>query len=186
MRMKDDHMRNGQLKPAYNLQVGTENQFVVGYSVHQRPGDPGCLIPHLEQTKSMLGSLPRNVITDSAYGSEENYAYLNLAGIGNYLKYNNFKKEQRPRYKPNPFAGDQMAYDAEKDELICPARKRLEYCYTTNRKTENGYRVQRRMYEGKDCEACPLREQCTRAQGNRWVGISAFSYRSGGRKPAKI
>lgn len=29
MRMKDDHMRNGQLKPGYNLQIATENQFVL-------------------------------------------------------------------------------------------------------------------------------------------------------------
>ncbi|PWW29506.1 hypothetical protein DFO73_104139 [Cytobacillus oceanisediminis] len=45
--MKDDHMKNGQLKPGYNVQIGTENQFVVGFSLHQRAGDPGCLIPHL-------------------------------------------------------------------------------------------------------------------------------------------
>jgi hypothetical protein len=48
MRMKDDHMKNGQLKPGYNVQMGTENQFIVGFSVHQRAGDAGCFIPHLE------------------------------------------------------------------------------------------------------------------------------------------
>jgi hypothetical protein len=37
MRMKEDHMRNGQLKPGYNVHIGTENQFILGYSVHQRP-----------------------------------------------------------------------------------------------------------------------------------------------------
>ncbi|MFC0211971.1 transposase [Paenibacillus chartarius] len=54
MRMKEDHMRNGQLKPGYNVQIGTENQFVVGYSVHQRPIDTRCIIPHLEKVKSNL------------------------------------------------------------------------------------------------------------------------------------
>ena len=49
MRMKDDYMKNGQLKPGYNLQMGTEDQFVVGFSVHQRPGDPGCLVPQCAQ-----------------------------------------------------------------------------------------------------------------------------------------
>ena len=39
MRMKEDHMKNGQLKPGYNVQVGTENQFVTGFSIHQNPGD---------------------------------------------------------------------------------------------------------------------------------------------------
>lgn len=169
MRMKDDYMKNGQLKPGYNLQMGTEGQFVVGFSVHQRPGDPGCLVPHLQGVKEHLGRLPKNVIADSAYGSEENYAYLDQEQVGNYLKYNAFGKEQRARYKPNPFAADQMAYDAEKDELICPAGKRLSYQYSEHPKTDNGYRGERRCYAAEDCTDCPLKTQCTKAQGNRKV-----------------
>jgi hypothetical protein len=172
MRMKDDHMRNGQLKPGYNLQMGTEGQFVVGFSVHQRPGDPGCLVPHLQGVKERLGRLPKNVIADSAYGSEENYAYLEQEQVGNYLKYNTFGKEQRPRYKPNPFAADQMQYDAEKDELICPAGKCLTYRYSFHSKTDNGYRVERRCYEAEDCSSCSLKEQCTKAKGNRQVKMA--------------
>ena len=30
MRMKDDHMGNGQLKPGYNLQIGVESEYIVG------------------------------------------------------------------------------------------------------------------------------------------------------------
>ncbi|MGW8180280.1 MAG: IS1182 family transposase [bacterium] len=169
MRMKDDHMKNGQLKPGYNLQMGTENQFVVGFSVHQRPGDVGCLVPHLKVVKEQLGRLPKNVIADSGYGSEENYAYLNQEQVGNYVKYNTFGKEQRPRYKPNPFAADQMEYDPEQDELICPAGKRLTYRYSFHNKTDNGYQAERRCYEAEDCTGCPLKEQCTKAKGNRVV-----------------
>ena len=29
MRMKEDHMMNGQLKPAYNVQIAVENYFIV-------------------------------------------------------------------------------------------------------------------------------------------------------------
>lgn len=172
MRMKDDPMKNGQLKPGYNLQMGTEGQFVVGFSVHQRPGDPGCLVPHLKRVKEQLGRLPKNVIADSAYGSEENYAYLNQEQVGNYLKYNTFGKEQRARYKPNPFAADQLEYDPQKDELICPAGKRLTYRYTFHSKTDNGYPGERRCYEAQDCSDCPLKEQCTRAKGNRQVNMA--------------
>lgn len=172
MRMKDDYMKNGQLKPGYNLQMGTEGQFVVGFSIHQRPGDPGCLVPHLQGLKEHLGRLPKNVIADSAYGSEENYAYINQERMGNYLKYNTFGKEQRARYKPNPFASDQLKYDPEKDELICPAGKRLAYRYTFYRETDNGYRGERRCYEAEDCSDCPLKTQCTKAKGNRRVELS--------------
>jgi len=65
MRMKEDHMRNGQLKPGYNIQIGTENQFIVGYSVHQAPGDTSCFQAHHEQAKEILGSLPKNVVADA-------------------------------------------------------------------------------------------------------------------------
>ena len=71
MRMKEDQMKNGQLKPGYNVQLGTENRFVVGFSVHQRPGDSPCLVPHLEELRAGLGCLPENVIADAGYGSEE-------------------------------------------------------------------------------------------------------------------
>ncbi|MDT0126151.1 transposase [Paenibacillus sp. RRE4] len=76
MRMKEDHMRNGQLKPGYNVQIGTENQFVVGYSVHQRRTDTKCLKLHLDHQEEMLGQKPKTVIADAGYGSEENYSYL--------------------------------------------------------------------------------------------------------------
>lgn len=172
MRMKDDYMKNGQLKPGYNLQMGTEGQFVVGFSVHQRPGDPGCLVPHLKGVKQKLGRLPKNVIADSAYGSEENYAYLAEEQVGNYLKYNTFGQEQRPRSHPNPFAVDQLVYDATKDELICPAGKRLTYRYTFHSKTDNGYLAERRCYEAEGCTGCPLKEGCTKAKDNRRVNMA--------------
>jgi hypothetical protein len=35
MRLKDDHMQNGQLKPAYNLQISTENQFISHFEFFQ-------------------------------------------------------------------------------------------------------------------------------------------------------
>src|SRR5690606_39708634 len=48
MRLKDDHMQNGQLKPAYNTQISTEEQFITHYSIHQSAGDTTTLKDHLE------------------------------------------------------------------------------------------------------------------------------------------
>ncbi|MGM0325203.1 hypothetical protein IGJ18_002765 [Enterococcus sp. AZ078] len=39
MQMKDDYMRNGQLKPGYNLQIATENQYVLSYELSQNLTD---------------------------------------------------------------------------------------------------------------------------------------------------
>ena len=33
MHMKEDHMKNGQLKPAYNIQIGVEGEYIVGVDV---------------------------------------------------------------------------------------------------------------------------------------------------------
>ena len=75
MRMKDEHMNNGQLKPGYNIQMATENQFILFYTIHQRPTDTRCFKPHLEALKNTSLPFPKNVIADAGYGSEENYLY---------------------------------------------------------------------------------------------------------------
>ena len=75
MSMKEDR---GEQKswphPAYNVQIGTEGQFVVGYSVHQRAGDQSCFIPHMEQQHWPNGQKPKRGSSDAAYGTEENYS----------------------------------------------------------------------------------------------------------------
>ena len=172
MRMKDDHLRNGQLKPGYNIQIGTEKQFVVGFSLHQESGDPTCLIPHLEQVKECLDRLPDKVAGDAAYGSEENYAYLEKEQVGNYLKYNSFDKEQKKRYQPNPYKAENMVYDPEQDQFTCPNGKQLDYRWTEHRKTKNGYVTHQRIYICESCESCPLKAECTKATGNRKIQVN--------------
>lgn len=49
MRMKDDYMKNGQLKAGYNIQIGTEGQYTLGYSIFPNPTDTKTLIPFLDQ-----------------------------------------------------------------------------------------------------------------------------------------
>ena len=45
MRMKDDHMRNGQLKPAYNAQIAVESEYVTGVGIFDDRNDIATLIP---------------------------------------------------------------------------------------------------------------------------------------------
>jgi len=49
MRMKEDYMKNGQLKPGYNVQISTSKQFIVNYTLHSNPTDTTTLPKHLEQ-----------------------------------------------------------------------------------------------------------------------------------------
>ena len=122
MRMKEDPMRNGQLKAGYNVQVGTEHQFIVGYSIHQRPGDTRLLIPHLNQLERQFGNLPARLTTDAGYGSEENYEYLESKGIESYVKYNNYHYEKKRSFKKNGFRIENMPYNPCSDSYECPGR----------------------------------------------------------------
>ena len=88
MRMKEDHMKNGQLKPAYNIQISTERQILTNFSIHQRPGDTATLEPHLEQFKTLYNQQSDTVVADSGYGSEQNYEYAEEENIDAYIKYN--------------------------------------------------------------------------------------------------
>lgn len=172
MRMKEDHMKNGQLKPGYNVQMGTENQFVVGFSLHQRTVDTTCLVPHLEGVKQQIGRLPEHVIADAGYGSEENYAYLAQHGVESYIKYNTFHLEQKKRRKKNRFLASQFPYDPESDTFRCPADRRLIYRYSRERTTDNGYLTRFRNYECESCEGCVLKPDCTRSKRNRWIQVN--------------
>ncbi len=60
MRMKEDHMLNGQLKPGYNVQIATENQIILNYTIHPNPTDTLTLPAHLEDFEQTLETLPRN------------------------------------------------------------------------------------------------------------------------------
>jgi transposase len=172
MRMKEDAMRNGQLKPGYNVQIGTENQFVVGFSIHQTTNDINCMIPHLDQVKERLGHLPRTVIADAGYGSEENYAYLERSGTEGYVKYALFHKEQKRSWRKQRFRSENWEYDPARDEYLCPAQQRLTYQKTQPRTTENGYLTSVRVFECGGCASCLLKPECTRAAGNRRIWIN--------------
>ena len=174
MRMKEDHMLNGQLKAGYNIQIGTEKRFVLGYSVHQRPGDPGCFIPHMQETQEQRHGLqPQKVIADSAYGSEENYVFLENEQIQAYVKYGSFHKEEEKAHPViNQFAIEHMPYDEKEDSFTCPNGEKLTYKETKNLRTENGFINEIRVYRCSSCSNCPIKSQCTQAAGNREAQVN--------------
>ena len=92
MRMKADHMLNGQLKPGCNIQVGAENNFVIGYDVFPNPTDTRTFISHLENVQKRLGCKFKFAIADAGYGSEENYDYLEKKEITGIVKYTTYEK----------------------------------------------------------------------------------------------
>jgi transposase len=163
MRMKEDHMKNGQLKPGYNVQIGTENQFVTGFSVHQRPGDTGCMKEHLEHVKKLNGRLPETVTADAGYGSEENYEYMEAKKLEHYVKYNTYHKEKSRKWREDPTRVQNWYYDANNDEFICGMCRRFIFMQERSQKSDNGYVSKIRVYECENCDSCPHRDRCVKS-----------------------
>lgn len=163
MRMKEDHMKNGQLKPGYNVQIGTENQFIIGYSIHQRPSDTSCFKEHMEKAKAILGKLPENIVADAGYGSEENYEYLEAEQLTGYVKYNTFHKEASRKWKKDVLKVQNWTYDETGDFYVCGYGRPLVFAYEKKQKSDNGYKSMIRVYESKDCSECPYRDKCVKS-----------------------
>ena len=164
MRMKDDAMGNGQLKAGYNVQAGTENQFIVDTTVHQRPGDTACAIPHCEHVKERVGRLPLNFVADAGYGSEENYAYLEAEGVDAYVKHSEFFRECRNRkWREDEMRVANWEYDEESDEYTCPEGRTLAFCGESRRVSDTGYESAVRIYECEDCSGCSRRARCSKS-----------------------
>ncbi|RXJ02861.1 IS1182 family transposase [Anaerobacillus alkaliphilus] len=172
MRMKDDHMRNGQLKAGYNVQIGTEGQIITGFSIHQRAGDPGCLIPHLDLLKKYNRPKPKVLIADSGYGSEENYTYCEEEEIEALVKYNTIDKEQTKVWKQQIGRLENMVYDEELDEWICANNKRLVFTYESKKKSDNGYISIKRTYQCIDCHNCPFQSSCAKDKDTKSISVS--------------
>jgi transposase len=175
MRMKDDHMLNGQLKPAYNTQISTQNQIIVHYTIHQNPTDYKTLKPHLENLEQTFGKKVfkklKEITTDAGYGSEENYDYLEKKKLKAFVKYNTFEKEQDQNYqkKHKAFSKENLYYNEQEDFYVCPMGQKMLKTHENQKKTAAGYTQTLSHYQAKNCEGCSLRGQCFKAQGNRSI-----------------
>jgi len=172
MRMKEDAMLNGQLKPGYNVQMSTENQFITNFGIYQRPADTLTMIDYLESFRSRYGIQSAEIVADSGYGSEENYEYMFLNGMVPYVKYNMFHVEQRRRYRNDPFRVSSLFYNHQEDFYVCPMGQKLNFIRTEKRYTASGYGQTVSIYRATRCEGCPLRGQCHRSKGSRQIEVN--------------
>lgn len=172
MRMKEDHMKNGQLKPAYNPQISTENQYITHFSIHQKPNDTTTLSVHLEGFKQKYNKQSKQVVADSGYGSQENYELLEHNDIEAFVKFNYFHKEQKRSFKNTPFGIQNLFYNQEKDFYVCTMGQRMEKVCDVKRISSNGYESQVSIYQAKNCQGCPLRGMCYQAKTNRRIEVN--------------
>jgi len=173
MRMKEDHMKNGQLKPAYNAQISTNNQIITHYTIHQNPTDTRTLKPHMESFRDGFGFYPEELTADAGYGSEENYEYLEQNKIEAFVKYNYFDREQMKKGKAKPvFHVDNLYYNKEHNCYYCPMGQKMSFIGNTIEKTDAGYQRTTSRYKAQNCFGCPIRCVCHNRAEERIVEVS--------------
>ena len=167
MRMKEDHMRNGQLKPAYNLQHGVDSEYITWLDVTQRPTDTRTLIPFLKDMEENLTFHYRDIVADAGYESEENYLFLEENGQNAYIKPNNYEQSKKRKYKNDIGRMENMTYEEDTDRYICFHGKELPWKYDRKEKTATGYQRITSVYECADCKGCPYKTKCIKGNHSK-------------------
>lgn len=160
MRLKEDAMLNGQLKPAYNLQQGVDAQYITWLDLSAHPTDVLTLVPFLKDMENHLPFKYREIVADAGYESEEAYIFLEQNGQESYLKPQNYEISKTRKYRKDISRRENMDYDPERDEYICTNGRRLKALYERHKKNRNGYVSTITIYECESCKECPYKEKC--------------------------
>lgn len=172
MHMKDDHMRNAQLKPGYNVQIGVDSEYIVSADIFSERNDVGTFVPFLQTMEENLGIRYPSVTTDSGYESEEGYDFLKKNGQIPYIKPQTYEKWKKRTFRQDISKRENMKYCETSDSYICHAGKQLIPLFVKNQKSKSGYRSEVTVYECEDCCGCPYKEKCTRSKGNKRLYVS--------------
>jgi len=158
MRMKDDHMQNGQLKPGYNVQFGTENHFIIDVLLTNDRTDYNTLIPLVEKHKNMTGVKLKEFIADSGYCSEKGLKYLEDNEIKAFIKLQEHEQMKTRKYKNNIGKHYNMK-KIDESTYKCENNKLLKYVYTS-KSNICGYPQEYKVFECESCIGCNLKEKC--------------------------
>ena len=174
MHMKEDHMRNSQLKPGYNFQIGVENGYILAMDLSCERSDIYTLIPMLNVLeKSFPDNHINDIVCDAGYESEENYAYLAKNEYTSFVKPVNYESKKKRNYKQWIGKPENMTYDPEKDEYICADGRNLKperIKFDTKRRSK--YEREITIYKCESCEGCALSGKCKKTENDKRIEVS--------------
>ena len=161
MRMKEDHMLNGQLKPAYNVQIAVENYFIIhGYVSNDRT-DYNTLIPVIKKHFLAFEEKLKEVTADSGYCSEKNLLFLKKNNVTSYIKLQDHEKRKTRAYKEDIGKYYNMSSQIFEDEhyYVCHDGRELRHI-NTETKEQDGYTQTFEVYGCADCSGCEHKAKC--------------------------
>ena len=163
MRMKEDHMRHGQLKPAYNVQIAVNSEYITGVDVFSNRTDVGTLVPFLQKIQQHHETKYTEVTADAGYESLENYLYLEENGQTCFIKPANYEAKKTAKFKKQIGRIENMVYDSEEDSFLCAEGRKLPLIREITEML-NGHFVTTAHYRCESCKDCPRRNDCCQAK----------------------
>lgn len=162
MRMKEDAMMNGQLKPAYNLQHGVDAEYITWLDISERPTDTRTLIPFLKDMETHLSFKYKEIVADAGYESEENYLFIEGNRQTAFIKPQNYEISKTRKYRQDISRMENMDYNAAVDSYCCKNGRELTARYEKKEKTASGYIRTVTVYQCSNCTGCPYKTECIR------------------------
>lgn len=169
MHMKEDHMRNAQLKPGYNIQIGVSNEYIMVVEAYTNGSDQLTFEPLLEKYNIMYDNYPKYPVADAGYGSYDNYTYCLKNKMELYQKYGMWEKERSSKFKKDKYRIENMRQN-KKGEYICPNNKKFEWVKDYKSKYKR-YDHTISEYECFYCSRCRQKKKCTTSKNNRTITI---------------
>ncbi len=160
MRMKEDAMGNGQLKPAFNLQHGVDSEYITWLTIGPQPTDTTTLIPFLKDAEQHLKFKYKNITADAGYESEENYLFLEENQQIAFIKPANYEISKTRKFKNDIGRIENMEYNETSDYYICRNNKKLTVSHLKHSKSKTGYVSEKTIYKCEDCTGCPYKSEC--------------------------
>ena len=156
-------MRNGQLKPAYNVQIAVNSEYITGIEAFSNRTDVGTLIPFMHKLEMAHQQRYEEVTADAGYESLDNYLYLEGNGQLSFIKPSNYEAQKTKKYRSQIGRIENMKYDKDEDCFICAEGRRL-YCRKVSTEMKNETPVTRAWYRSESCQNCSQREKCCKKQ----------------------
>ena len=161
MCMKEDPMKNRELKPGYNLQIATHNQFILDYGLFDNPTDTRTLVPFLEQFHSV--DFFDHIVADAGYGSEYNYtSIIDQFEKKPLIPYNTFLKEQKRKFKNDPTRPQNWEYNEADDYYIDHLGVRFSFYRYSTRKDAYGFKRDIKIYQADKVQVSPELDELAR------------------------
>ena len=156
----------------YNIQIGVEGKYIVGIDVSSERSDQLTFIPFLDKLEKDLPKKFDNAIADAGYESEENYKYLSKNNQKAYIKPQNYEKSKNKKFKNDISKRENMTYNSEDDYYICAYDKKLVPVSSKIKVSKSNYKSVITIYESENCNGCPYKNKCTKANGNKRLHVS--------------